>query len=78
MNPRIKLIATSHPDEDRMLVDILVDGEQLAVLIEGAEDHEFILYPRRDGMPWSLPKGLLLEAIEAATSRLDKLLPRRR
>ena len=60
-----------------MLVEVMIDGEHLAELIEDADDYEFILYPRRDGDPWSLPKGLLLEAIEAATIRLDRLVPKR-
>ena len=77
MNERISLTTTAHPDEDLMIVEIDIDGENVAELLEAEGDYDVILYPKPGGGPWTMPKALLLEAIGAATTRMDKLLGRR-
>jgi len=76
MNPRLSLTATSHPDEDRMIVEIWVDGRNIAEVVEAQPDYEVLLYPNPGGGPWSLPRQLLIEAVEAASARMDALLGR--
>lgn len=76
MDTRIKLTATSHPDEDRMLVEIDIEGHNVAELLETEGDYELLLYPRPGGGPWSFPASLWSEAVGAAHRRLDALLGR--
>ncbi|MFK7928643.1 MAG: hypothetical protein AB8H79_10685 [Myxococcota bacterium] len=77
MNPRIHLIATSLPDDDKMLVEIYIDGEALAELVEDTPSHQLVIYGKVRDKPWSFPSMLFTEALEAATIRLDRLIPRR-
>jgi len=76
MNPRISLTATSHPDEDRMIVEVWLDGALMVELLEADVDYSLLIYPCPDGRPWELARGLLAEAVDAASARMDALLGR--
>lgn len=74
MNTRIKLTATAHPDEDKMLVEIDIDGQNIAELVEDEPEYTLLIYPCPGGGPWSIPLALWSEAVECARRQLDALL----
>ena len=76
MNQRISLTATSHPDEDRMIVEIWLDGALAVELLEGRPEDTLLLYPHPGGGPWTVTTSLLEEAVRAASARMDALLGR--
>ena len=59
-----------------MIVEVWIDGALMLELLEADEDYVVLIYPAAAGGPWELTRGLLAEAMDAASARMDTLLGR--
>lgn len=62
------MIFTGPMEVDWLVAEIYVDDEQFADIQDWGE--KIMVYPRLDGLPWSIPVDELLNTIETARERV--------
>jgi hypothetical protein len=72
MDSRIVVSLESPPDREKLVASIIIDHKQMAELNEETAELVVELYPRRDGKPWVLAYGDLIDALAKAKLRLGR------
>jgi len=60
---------SSPPDREYLVAEVFLGDEQLAEVNRESGPFSAELYPRRDGQPWKVPLGDLLDALSEVQDR---------
>ena len=67
---KISVNLASPPDREKLVAEIMCDGEQWAEVHQEKKELTLEVYPRRDGQPWTLSYDEALAALQTAKNRL--------
>ena len=67
---QFRIRISSPPDREKLVAELLVGNDQWAELNQETDELLLEVYPRQDGLPWSLDFEATLEALNAAKKRL--------
>lgn len=67
---QLRIQVSSPPDREHLVAEVFLGDEQLAEVNRETGPFSVELYPRRDGQPWSVPLGGLLEALKVAADKI--------
>ena len=67
---KISVNLASPPDREKLVAEIMCDGEQWAEVHQEKTELTLEVYPRQDGQPWMLSFEDMVAALQLAKSRL--------
>ena len=73
MATKMKFVVTSAPDREDLVAEIYCGDTQWAELSREAGPFVLEIYPNPDGTPWAFELSSVLEALEQARGRLERL-----